>query len=671
MALWHLLLGMVVSSLKGLASLCHPRARDLHPPAIPRGSGPAAAFLWALCLAVLVFSPAGATSERIERFHSLVRVLPDASLEVTETITVMALGDQIKRGIVREFPTIYHDRRGLLVKVGFDIRRITRDGKSESYHTKKVSNGVAIYIGRSETMIPHGRHTYAITYRTTRQLGYFADYDELYWNVTGNDWRLPIDQAEALVEAPPGGKVLKTAAYTGPSGAKGKDFKESRPSPGAAYFVTTRPLPPGQGLTVAVAWPKGLVARPSQWEAILADNSGAVYGGLGLAVVLLYYLVAWFMVGRDPKRGTIIPLFKPPAGMSPAAVRYITRMGYDAKTLAVALVDMAVKGFLTIIQDGQSYALSRGQASDQALAPGERKAGARLFAGQRVSLKLKQGNHTKFQAVSEALKQSLDGEYSKAYFVKNAVYFAPGFLLSLLALVAMCWDGDEAVVGMTIWVTMWTTGCLVLLVVVARAWQAVSPGPEGWFKRSRGALVMTGFASLFWASELLGLYLHLTESGFWTTLVLLAILGVNPLFLYLLRAPTRLGRKVLDQIEGFKLYLSVAEEERLNMLNPPQRTPQLFERYLPYAMALDVEQQWGQRFQQVLAEAGQEPGGYSPSWFRGDSWSAARVGAFADGLSGGFTSAIASSSSAPGSSSGSGGGGSSGGGGGGGGGGGW
>ena len=153
-----------------------------------------------------------------------------------------------------------------------------------------------------------------------------------------------------------------------------------------------------------------------------------------------------------------------------------------------------------------------------------------------------------------------------------------------------------------------------------------------------------------------------------------ALLGtLNVLFFFLLKRPTLAGRSIMDEIEGFRMYLSTAEEHRLNLLNPPDKTPELFEKYLPYALALDVENEWSEKFAAILAAAStsRDDGGYRPRWYRGSSWRPGHTGAFSRGLGAGLGSAVASSVRAPGSSSGSGGGGSSGGGGGGGGGGGW
>ena len=145
-----------------------------------------------------------AASETILSFASHISVDPDASMRVTETIKVVSAGDQIKRGIFRDFPTTYKDHAGNKYTVGFAILAVARDGKSEAYHTETLSNGVRIYMGRKEYLLPPGEYTYTLSYRTDRQLGFFKDHDELYWNVTGNGWNFPIETASATVVLPPG-----------------------------------------------------------------------------------------------------------------------------------------------------------------------------------------------------------------------------------------------------------------------------------------------------------------------------------------------------------------------------------------------------------------------------------------------------------------------------------
>ena len=174
----------------------------------------------------------------------------------------------------------------------------------------------------------------------------------------------------------------------------------------------------------------------------------------------------------------------------------------------------------------------------------------------------------------------------------------------------------------------------------------------------------------------------------WTVLAAVVLLVLsNVFFARILKARTPAGRKAMDEIEGFRLYLSIAEKDRMNLLNPPDRTPELFEKFLPYALALGVEQEWSEQFSEVFARMAAEGtapeswrGGYHPAWYMGDSLRGFNTGAFASNLGSSLSGAISSASVAPGSRSGFGGrggggsfggGGGSGGGGGGGGGGGW
>jgi uncharacterized membrane protein len=170
----------------------------------------------------------------------------------------------------------------------------------------------------------------------------------------------------------------------------------------------------------------------------------------------------------------------------------------------------------------------------------------------------------------------------------------------------------------------------------------------------------------------MGLFFLAQIASYWMVPILLVLIGLNAVFYALLKRPTLAGRRLMDEIEGFKLYLRTAEGDEIRRLQAPTPTPELFERYLPYAMALDVENAWSERFTDVLAAASSDPGqGQSPVWYRSANSNSFRVNDFTQSLGPSLSSAVASSSTAPGSSSGGGGGGSSGGGGGGGGGGGW
>ncbi len=263
-------------------------------------------------------------------------------------------------------------------------------------------------------------------------------------------------------------------------------------------------------------------------------------------------------------------------------------------------------------------------------------------------------------------------DFEQTYFLRNTGFFVPGLAITALTIIAA--GAFATKLGVVLF-----AGLLgfVLCLIGYFVWRGTL---AAWRReltniRSLMGVVLPAaflvFVFSFAPSGLLDLFEASVPA---TTVPLLGTVVLNFVFYHLLKSPTRLGRRVMDKIEGFELYLSVAEKDRMNLLNPPELTPKLFEKFLPYALALDVEQAWSEQFSDVLARAGQSPSsaghGYSPRWYHGRGGFGSG-GDLASALGGSFAGAVASASTAPGSSSGSGGGGSVGGGGGGGGGGGW
>ena len=638
----------------------------------------------ALIFMVAYPNAAAAASETILSFSSEITVNVDASLRVTETIRVVSAGDQIQRGIYRDFPTTYRDHAGNKYVVGFAILNVARDGRPEAYHTEDLSNGVRIYMGRKEHLLPPGEHTYTLSYRTDRQLGFFQDHDELYWNVTGNGWVFPIETASARVVLPagvPADKVI-LEGYTGPMGAKGQDFSSAWTPEGRAVFKTTRRLAANEGLTIVVLWPKGFVQEPSPAEKtfhFLKVNLTALVAFVGLVVLLLYYVLIWFRAGRDPARGIIMPIYTPPDDLSPAAMRFIAEMKYDDRAFAAAVINMAVKGFLSIREKDGKYTLAKTGGDLARLGAEEKKIAGHLFqTGESIVLEPK--NHAHIAAAKNALKTALTLSFEKTHFVTNRGAFVTGVAISAAVMAASflsMWKQPD-VLFLGVWLTGWSIGVVFLSVMVAKLWRQVFSGARklGTTVGSLGAaLVMTGFALPFWGAEIFVLVILARSAPPLVGLIAVVVI-LNMAFYHLLKAPTMLGRRLLDRIEGFKMFLGATEGDRLQRMVPADRTPELYEKYLPYALALNVEQAWTEQFADVLsASMRTDGGGYRPGWYSGALFDGGQIGSFAGNVGNALSSAISSSATAPGSrsggSSGGGSGGSSGGGGGGGGGGGW
>jgi len=645
--------------------------------------------LAALAAVLAGAAPRPATAdERILDYHSDIAVAEDGWLTVVETIRVRCERREIKRGIYRDFPVRYKGRRDFrAVIVPFEVVGVERDGKPEPYHVTSKGDSKRLYVGSKNRLLKRGVYEYRLSYRTCRQLGFFEEHDELYWNVTGNDWKFPIDSASAAVTLPAGVRPEEIGheAYTGPAGAKGADYTSSVGADGRVHFRTTRPLGRGEGLTIVATFPKGLVTPPTAAEEMayfLRDNAVVLAALVGLLVVAAYYAVAWLRVGRDPAKGVIIPLYEPPEGLCPAAVRYVLRMAFDRTCFAAAVINMAVKKYLCIEDDDGDYVLSRQEGAEEAgLSRAEAKAGSRLFRSGS-SIELDNANHSRFRKAMDALKKVLAEDYKGTYFFSNVKWFVPGVLLSVatlaaVALVSAFLERRPEVAFLCVWLTGWSFGVFFLVRQVIRAWQGVrgAKGAGGKAASTGGAVFLTLFSVPFVAAEIgvTGALAYMTSIWLLPILVLLGLLNVR--FYHLLKRPTPEGRKVMDRIEGLRMYLGTAEQELLDAAHPPARTPELFERFLPYALALDVENAWAEKFEDVLERAALEREGYRPGWYRGRAWEAMGASAFASSLGSSFSSALSSASTAPGSTSGSGGGGSSGGssggGGGGGGGGGW
>ena len=566
-----------------------------------------------LALLVLLGAPPAQAQERILSYDTVIEVHADGSLDIVEDIRVRAEGRAIRRGIYRDFPTRYRDRIGNRVVVGFEVLGVERDGRPEPWFTENVDNGVRINTGNDDFLKVPAEYTYTLHYRTDRQIGFFDDHDELYFNAIGTGWDFAIERGSVEVRLPQPVPMadLAAEAYTGGYGSRSRGFRADVLAPGTARWTLTRPLAPGEGMTVALSFPKGVVAEPTSTDRawwLLKDNSAVLIALLGLAVLLVYCFLRWRQVGRDPRPGVVVVRYDPPEGYSPADLRYVERMQYDNRCFSSDLLLDAVEGLLRIRRDKQllsdswhltSLGTPRGDAK-----AGRREVLAKLFA-DGPELELDNSNATTIGGARLLHAKLLEKRFTPGMFKRNGGSIGIGFVIALLSMAAAFGIG----------VMLLDSGAVLLI-------------PVG--------------------------------------IAMLVALGV---FGWLVKAPTAEGRKLLDQIEGFRRYLGVAERDELAGLEGPDAPPVLdatrYERLLPYAVALDVEDAWTSKFTLAVGAAAVAEAAESITWYQGAG--TADLGSLGSAIGNSLTSQIASSSTPPGSSSGGGGGGFSGGGGGGGG----
>jgi len=608
-----------------------------------------------LSLSILCLSLIPLKAIEIIEFHSDIVVESEDAIVVTETILIDFAKNKGKRGIFRPFPTEYKDKLGIVKKVGFEILSIEKNGVNEPYFMEKASNGKVIYVGDRNVFLPGGQYTYTLKYRTTRQLGFFDDYDELYFNITGNDWAFPIRKASATIHLPEGAPVVGNSAYSGPYGSKSCACEIDESQEGQVTFTMNETLRPGEGLTTAVAWPKGYVTEPDfnqKAKYFFKDNLPLIGGVLGVLGAFFWFLYAWGKVGRDPSKGAIYPRFEPPEGISPAAARYVHRMKYDQKTYTSAIVNMAVQGAVKIEEPSKkSFTLQNLNAKGPKLSREEQAAFTSLFAGGKSFIEMENENHSRISASMSALKNELKAQFKKTYFNLNKQWLIPGIILSLLAVATLLFSGPFNSGNLTmIFAALWGAGMFGMLEGIIRNVQAAARGIASWTSAMITALFAIPFVGvlvyLIWLNSTIIPSVYFILIG----IVVLMLL----LFNYLIKAPTVIGRKVMDELEGFIMYLGAAEKDRLNILNPPEMTPEHFEECLPYAIALNIESNWGDYFNKTIIAAGENPRDYQPTWY-GGHYSGYHFGNIGTHMSSDMGGAISSSAIPPGSSSGSGG----------------
>jgi len=538
-----------------------------------------------------------AQTEKITEYHVDLKVQEDRSLEVTEKI-VYTPGNLRKRGITRGLPNkrVLKDKT---MSMKYDILSVTKDGQEEPYHTQGEGSEKMLYVGQKEIFLKPGIYTYVIKYVVPNQIAFFEDYDEIYWNAIPHNIGFQVDTASVTVQMPKGIVMTQDDAYFGSYGSTDKSYTRGLQGGNFEYAIT-RPLKPREGFSVAMAFEKGFFEAPSLFQR---------YGSLmivimGLLFLIPYYIHTWMRYGQDPEAPASYPLWDAPDGLSPASINYVLHERTHKNAITASVIDLAIKGYIVIdetesgvIFKSKNYSLTKLKDGDDSLPQEQQRLMNSLFmSGDRVSI---------------------DGEYNSNI---KASYDNHSSNLSAQHK-AFVWEGNNLHF-------LWIPILITVLVAIAAIFILIKSPYAEWINM----VTIVGFGVV--------------------ALVMLFLYG------YLIRQPTIDLLDLQSRIKGFKMYMELAEEDRINLLNPPGMTPEHFEAALPYAFALGVEHLWTKKFAKVF-----EASNYKPDYYRGNN-----MIYFGSHFGRDFSSSMAATSTPPppAGGSGSGGGGFSGGGGGGG-----
>jgi uncharacterized membrane protein YgcG len=516
----------------------------------------------AALVAVLLFPSASALTTRelrIEDFHSEVIVMPDSSIDVTEKIQVHFLGGPW-HGLYRSIPVEYVTPQGFNYSLFLNVKQITDGGG----HSLKFDTSRERHYRKLKIYVPdadNSTQTISIEYTVSDALRFFEDHDELYWNVTGDEWDVPIHAASARIMLPTGTTNIRANPFTGAYRSRAQDADVE--IVGNGVEVRTRePLRFHEGLTVAVAFDKGFVHEPT----VLDKVSLFLRSNWPLILPVITFLVmfyVWWTRGRDPRLRPIAAQYEPPDQLSPGEAGTLVDESADMRDVTASIVDLAVRGYIVIEEHTKermmglmhdkdyNFIVHKNRSEWSKLKPHEQVLLSGLFSagtvGESVSMSSLENHFYKnLPDIKNRIFESLvtHGYYKRRPDTVRSSYIGMGIVVGVIVV----WGG---------------------LSLASRLGMAPP------------AFVIAGV---------------LTGA---------VICG----FGWFMPAHTEQGTRALEGLLGFEDFLVHVESDRFNKMI---KTPEMFEKFLPFAMALGVEKNWSKAFQGILKEP--------PNWYRGSSY---------------------------------------------------
>ena len=514
--------------------------------------------LCGLGLLLCAVSSASAREQRLRKFDAEIAVLADGSVDVTENITFQFIGGPW-HGIYREIPVEYAGPGGLNYSLFLTVKRVEEDGRSLRYESSRDRQyrKLRIYIPDAD----NSTRVITIEYVVEDALRFFDDHDEFYWNVTGDEWTLPIESVRAHLVFPEGTSNIRTNVFTGAYRTVGRNAVAEVNGTGVEVH-TTSPLGLREGLTLAVAFDKGAVREATAFsQFLLYARSNWPLVLPFIAFALMFWL--WWNRGRDPRLRPIAAQYEPPDKLTPGEVGTLIDNSVDMRDITAGIVDLAVRGYLVIEEKQTPHMLGLTHSSDYTfhlkkpraewsdLKPHEQELLDGIFSGGNAGDGVTLAElHNQFYKNIPGIKSEIFGSLVEhGYYARRPDSVRSGY------------------VGM---------GVVIGLILV---WGGVSLGSK------------MGMAPL-----------PFVAAGILSGLVIVGFGWVMP-------ARTPSGARALEGVLGFEDFLAHVEADRFNRTI---KTPEMFEKFLPFAMALGVEKNWSKAFQNIYTQP--------PAWYQGGNF---------------------------------------------------
>lgn len=503
----------------------------------------------------VAFAQSGGESIRL--FQSIATLGSDRRFMVTETIDY-DFGDSEHHGIERYIPVKYR-RDGGAYRLDLELESVTMDGEPAPYKVLSRSPQWHIRIGDPDAVVT-GAHRYVIVYETSRAINFFKDHAELYWNVTGNGWNVPIENAVFSIVGPPelDANASQAACFIGAEGSQDQTACRIATQANTAQFESRKTLDAKEGLTVVLSFPPGLIAEPTFKERVMqivSDNWMLALPFIVFGIMFFW----WWKYGKEPSgKGTVIPFYEPPRSLRPMEADGLAKQSVGNTAVTATILDLAQRGYLKLIygekagllgSSKQAFSFQKLREAGEELRPFERTVFDGLFTGTapsdlEVSLEDLKGSFYTF--ANRSKEEAMASLTVRRYFVRSPAAVRAGFIV--------------------------------------------------------GAVVIGGLG--FWLAS----SLDQGALGIGSVIVSAAIVAI---FGFFMPAKTKEGAVALEEVEGFKWFLSVTEKDRMSFHNAPELKPETFHVYLPFAIVFGVENQWAKQFEGMNVPPPSYASGYS------------------------------------------------------------
>jgi uncharacterized membrane protein len=508
-----------------------------------------------VALLVIAFAAsASARTLKIEKFSAEVFVQPDSTLDVTETIEANFIG--VWHGLYRTIPVEYVTPQGFNYSLFVKFEGAT-DAAGQPLKVESSREGHylkwKIYVDDATDV----ERTIHLHYQVRNGLKFFEDHDELYWNVTGDEWDVPVGNASAQILLPAGVTGVRTNEFTGSYGSRAQNANVTA-SENTVEVSMLRPLSFHEGLTIVVGWDKGFVKEPGTSDLIsqFLTSNWPIF--LPIPVFLFMFWL-WYTRGRDPRVGPVAVQYAPPEGMSPAEAGTLVDEDAAMRDITATIVDLAVRGYIVIEEKEKSgmmglvhnkeyaFHLKKGPSEWPGLKAHELALLAGIFSnGAQTDVELSSLQNEFYKNLPSIKNSIFDALMERGYFQHRPDYVRSGYVVGGIA---------------------------------------------------AGVLLVTAGISL---SQKMGM----APAPFVVAGILSA--GIIVGFGWFMPARTADGAKALAGVLGFEDFLTHVEADHMNRIS---QTPETFEKFLPYAMALGVEKKWVGAFQNIYTQP--------PSWYQG------------------------------------------------------